>query len=126
MLYRRRGEELEVLLIKPGGFAAKYGWSIPKGIVEAGEDAQTAARRETQEEAGITPGELELLGEIEYRKSRKRILCFFGPASSDDVPRQTRDLEVAEARFVGLDEARRLLHPDQRAFVDMLQERLSR
>ena len=45
LLYRWRGDGLEVLIIKPGGFAAKYGWSIPKGLVEAGEDAETALIR---------------------------------------------------------------------------------
>jgi predicted NUDIX family NTP pyrophosphohydrolase len=126
LLYRWRGDRLEVLIIKPGGFAAKYGWSIPKGLVEPGEDAETAARRETREEAGIEPGPLELLGRIEYTKSKKRIACFFGPALEGADPRKTRDLEVAEVRFVEKDEARRLLHRDQQAFIDMLEARLTR
>jgi 8-oxo-dGTP pyrophosphatase MutT (NUDIX family) len=125
LLYRRRGDRVEVLVIKPGGFAAKYGWSIPKGLVEPGEDAETAARRETREETGIDPGALELLGRIEYTKSRKRIDCFFGPAPEAE-PRETRDREVADVRFVEKDEARRLLHRDQQAFIDMLETRLGR
>jgi len=124
LLYRKRTGQLEVLIIKPSGFAARYGWSIPKGLVEPGEDPETAARRETLEETGIDPGSLELLGTIEYTKSRKRIQCFFGPAP-DREPRQTRDFEVDEARFVTAEEARRLLHQDQRAFVDMLEKRLA-
>ena len=126
LLYRRRGGDLEVLIVKPGGFAAKYGWSIPKGLLEPGEDAEAAARRETLEETGIAPEALELLGEIEYKKSRKRIYCFFGPASDDQEPQKERDFEVADARFVGRDEARRLLHPDQRTFIDMLEQRVLR
>jgi len=125
LLYRQRGDRLEVLIIKPGGFAAKYGWSIPKGLVEPGEDAETAARRETREETGIDPGALELLGHIEYTKSKKRIECFFGPAPEAE-PRETRDREVADVRFVEKDEARRLLHRDQQAFIDMLEARLTR
>jgi 8-oxo-dGTP pyrophosphatase MutT (NUDIX family) len=124
LLHRCREGRLEVLIIKPGGFAAKYGWSIPKGLVEAGEDAEMAARRETLEETGIEAGPLELLGRIEYTKSKKRIDCFFGPAPDGAEPRQTRDLEVADVRFVEKDEARRLLHRDQRAFIEMLERRL--
>ena len=46
----------EVLLVHPGGpfFATKDegAWSLPKGLLEPGEDALTAARREFQEETG--------------------------------------------------------------------------
>ena len=124
LLYRRRSGRFEVLIIKPGGFAARYGWSIPKGLVEPGEDPQAAARRETREETGLDPGSLELLGCIEYTKSRKRIHCFFGHAPEGE-PRRTRDFEVAEARFVEKDEARRLLHHDQKGLIDMLETRLA-
>src|SRR5438128_6048203 len=91
LLYRRPAGRLELLIIKPGGFAAKYGWSIPKGLVEPGEDPEAAARRETREETGVDPGPLEPLGEIEYTKSRKRIHCFFGPAPDGQEPKKTRD-----------------------------------
>ena len=41
----------------PGGpFWAKKdegAWSIPKGLVDAGEDLETAARREFEEETGV-------------------------------------------------------------------------
>jgi len=124
LLYRRPAGRLEVLIIKPGGFAARYGWSIPKGLVEPGEDPEAAARRETREETGLDPGPLELLGCIEYTKSRKRIHCFFGHAPEGE-PRRTRDFEVAEARFVEKDEARRLLHHDQKGLIDMLETRLA-
>src|SRR2546426_1150802 len=106
LLYRRRAGCFEVLIIKPGGFAARYGWSIPKGLVEPGEDPEAAARPETREETGVDPGPLELLGCIEYTKSRKRIHCFFGHAPERE-PTRIRDFEVAEARFVEKDDARR-------------------
>ncbi len=56
LLYRRR-PRLEVLLVHPGGpFWAKRdagAWSIPKGLVEAGEEPLAAARRELREETGF-------------------------------------------------------------------------
>lgn len=58
LMYRRQGPAIEVLLVHPGGpFWAKKddaAWSIPKGLMEANEDSQTAARREFAEETGAS------------------------------------------------------------------------
>jgi predicted NUDIX family NTP pyrophosphohydrolase len=57
LLYRRGGTHTEVFLVHPGGpyWATKDdgAWSIPKGLVGAGEDELTAARREFREETGF-------------------------------------------------------------------------
>lgn len=57
LLFRRRGEALEVLLAHPGGpyWANKDlgSWSIPKGLIAVGEEPLAAARREFQEETGF-------------------------------------------------------------------------
>ncbi|MEJ2107298.1 MAG: NUDIX domain-containing protein [Acidiferrobacteraceae bacterium] len=57
LLFRHRGENLEVLLAHPGGpyWANKDlgSWSIPKGLIAAGEAPLAAARREFQEETGF-------------------------------------------------------------------------
>jgi predicted NUDIX family NTP pyrophosphohydrolase len=119
LLYRHRDGALEVLLVRPSGPAARYGWSIPKGLPDADEALEDAARRETLEEAGVVAGPLHLLGEVEYKKSKKRIHCFWGKAPDDAAPRKA-SWEVSEARFVSVEEARRLLHPDQVAFIDLL------
>ena len=56
-LYRRRRGAIEVLLIHPGGpYWARRdegAWSVPKGLVDAGEDAFVCARREFREETGF-------------------------------------------------------------------------
>lgn len=53
----RRRPELEVLLAHPGGpFWARKdagAWTIPKGLVEAGDDPIAAARREFTEETNL-------------------------------------------------------------------------
>jgi len=58
LLFRRRDEGLEVLLVHPGGpFWAKKdagSWSIPKGLANEGEDLIAAAKREFLEETGMT------------------------------------------------------------------------
>src|ERR1700686_2477710 len=69
LMYRRVGSKLEVLLVHPGGpyWSRKdHGsWSIPKGEMNAGEDAGIAAIREFLEETAVAlTGPLEPLGEI--------------------------------------------------------------
>ena len=58
LMYRRRDGVVEVLLVHPGGpFWAKKdegAWSLPKGIIDPGEDELLAAIREFEEETGFT------------------------------------------------------------------------
>ena len=61
LLYRRANSGTEVFLVHPGGpyWAAKDegAWSIPKGLVGAGEQELECARREFREETGLdAPG----------------------------------------------------------------------
>src|SRR5258708_12800860 len=68
LLFRRKKDGIEVLLVHPGGpfFARKDDgvWTIPKGLVEAGEDPLLAPQRELREETGIAPqGQFVPLGE---------------------------------------------------------------
>ena len=57
LMFRWRGDALEVFLVHPGGpFWAKKdlgAWSIPKGEYSESEDALAAARREFAEETGM-------------------------------------------------------------------------
>ena len=76
----RRKPALEVLLAHPGGpFWAKKDdgvWTIPKGLVEPGEDLVAAARREFNEETNLTAeGELLALMPVN-QKSGKLVHAF--------------------------------------------------
>jgi predicted NUDIX family NTP pyrophosphohydrolase len=57
LLFRKKGEGIEFFLVHPGGpiWAKKDEgvWSIPKGLVEDGENLLQAALREFEEETGI-------------------------------------------------------------------------
>jgi predicted NUDIX family NTP pyrophosphohydrolase len=69
VIYRRKEQGLEVFLVHPGGpFWAKKdlgAWSIPKGEYSGDEDPLTAARREFEEETGVTiEGDFVDLGTI--------------------------------------------------------------
>jgi len=59
-VYVRR--EGKILILKRAGGEATGAWFIPGGAVDAGEDVETAARRELFEEAGLRPdGDLTLI-----------------------------------------------------------------
>lgn len=64
-MYRTVQEQIEVLLVHPGGpFWAKRddgAWSIPKGEMASGEDPLAVARREFEEELGAKPPEVAVL-----------------------------------------------------------------
>ena len=79
-MYRRSGSKLEVLLVHPGGpywRRKDHGsWTIPKGELNADEDAAIAAGREFMEETGVNlAGPLEPLGEVRQRGG-KRVIAF--------------------------------------------------
>jgi len=84
LLLCRRRAQLEFLLVHPGGpFFARRNrgvWSIPKGLLEPGEDPLAAAWREFAEETGFAlpshdPRDYLPLGEVEQRGG-KRVIGF--------------------------------------------------
>ena len=124
LLYREGPDGLEVLIVHPSGnYNRNKPWSIPKGEPDAGEELEATARRETLEETGVTAGELTPLGTVQYTKSKKTIHAFAGPAPADAEPR-CASWEIDQARFVAIDEARTLMHPEQAPFLDRLQAQL--
>jgi predicted NUDIX family NTP pyrophosphohydrolase len=144
LLYRRRGEVLEVLLAHPGGpyFAAKDlgDWSIPKGEAEPGESLVEVARREFEEETGspIAAVGLVPLGEIR-QKGGKLVHAWAvegeldpATASSNEFelewpPRSGRRIRVPEIdRVEWFDtlEARRRIKAAQAELIDRLEVHL--
>jgi predicted NUDIX family NTP pyrophosphohydrolase len=89
LMYRRAGSSLEVLLVHPGGpywrKKDEGAWSIPKGELDEGEDAEVAARREFMEETGV-----DLSGLLSPRRNspaqRQAVIAF---AVEGDVDVQT-------------------------------------
>jgi predicted NUDIX family NTP pyrophosphohydrolase len=142
LLYRRPGPE--VLLVHPGGpfFTKKdHGmWSIPKGLIEDGEDHLAAAKREFTEETGCTPhGKFLLLGS--FRQSREKIIHAwavegeFNPARLKSntfelewPPRSGRVRkfpEVDRAAWFSLEEAGRRILAGQRPLLGRLVEEIA-
>jgi len=125
LLFRRAGDGWEVLLIHPSGnYNRQAPWGIPKGLVEAGELPEAAARRETAEETGVAAGELISLGSIDYRKSRKQVHCFAGELPPNAEP-TCASWEIDQAEFFALDEARKKIHVDQAPLLNRLEKLLN-
>lgn len=121
LLYRKQGNEIFVLLVHPSGnYNRKAPWGIPKGLPDVGEELEAAARRETVEETGLIAGELVDLGFVDYTKSRKRIFCFAGIAAADWTP-TCASWEIDKAEFLSLDNAKEVIHDDQREFLIRLE-----
>ena len=75
LLFRRPHGELEVFLAHPGGPFWRTrdlgAWTVPKGLVEEGEDPLVAAIREFEEETGIRPqGPFLPLGNIRQKAGK--------------------------------------------------------
>jgi predicted NUDIX family NTP pyrophosphohydrolase len=98
VVYRTGAQGLEFLLVHPGGpFWARRdqgAWSIPKGMVEAGEDSLSAALREFAEEVGSPPeGPFTPLEPIRQR-SGKIVIAFAARADVDVTQVRGGVLEV--------------------------------
>ena len=92
LLFRRSQGGLEVFLAHPGGpfwSARDLGaWTVPKGLVEEGEDPLAAAVREFEEETGIRPeGPLLPLGSVR-QKAGKLVHAWAWEGGAD--PRRVR------------------------------------
>jgi len=129
LLYRRKADVLQVLLVHPSGnYNRKAPWSLPKGLPDEGESLLDAAIRETREEAGVSAeahrGSLVSLGHIDYTRSRKRVHAFALEAPADAAPHPA-SWEIDRVEFFPLDEAQKLIHPDQRPFLVRLEELLA-
>lgn len=141
IMYRRR-PELEIFIVHPGGpfFRNKDegSWSIPKGLVEEGEDPLDCAAREFAEETGLPlpRGPFTPLGEIRQRGGKLvRAWAFHGDCDPARIESNSFELEwpprsgrkqsfpeIDRALFVSPELAKQKLNPAQAAFVDRLVE----
>lgn len=143
VLCRQVEGRVELLLAHPGGpyFARKNegAWSIPKGIVEEGEDFLVAALREAVEELGITkPSPPHVaLGEVRL-KSGKRVHAWAARGDMEPSALRSNHVEIEwppksgmkrmfpeidRVEWVSLERARLLANP---ALVPLFERALSK
>ncbi|MFG1639966.1 NUDIX domain-containing protein [Amycolatopsis sp. NPDC049252] len=140
LLFRGRGEDVEVLLGHMGGpFWAKKdaaAWSLPKGELDPDEPPEKAARREFEEELGLPApeGDYAELGEV--KQSGGKVVTAWaveadldpaavvpGTFSMEWPPRSGKQQEFPEldrVEWFGLDAAREKLLKGQLPFLDRL------
>jgi predicted NUDIX family NTP pyrophosphohydrolase len=139
LMYRKRGEAVQVLLVHPGGpFWAKKdlgSWSIPKGEFSEGEDVLKAARREFEEETGFLPtGNFIRLGAIKQPSGKLiHAWAFEGDLDVKTIKSNTFSLEwppqsgkqqefpeVDRAEWFTVEAARERIIKGQVEFIDEL------
>ncbi len=145
LLFRRLSPRLEVLLALPGGPFWRGrdvgAWQIPKGMIEPGEEAAQAARREVEEELGV-----RLLGEpwplAQVRQSGGKWVDAFALEQDVDTRgivsaefemewplrsgRYARFPEIDRAEWFELDHARQMMLPSQAPLLDALEGALGK
>ena len=142
LMFRRGRDELEFLLVHPGGpfFVRKDegAWSIPKGEAAADEDLLSRARIEFAEELGLEPhGDFVPLGSIKQAGGKTVYAwAFEGDLPQDFVLRSnTFELEwpprsgkhqifpeIDRAEFFPEKVARRKINPAQVELLDRLRQ----
>jgi 8-oxo-dGTP pyrophosphatase MutT (NUDIX family) len=109
VVYRRDGDQIEVVLASRRTRRGELAWGLAKGGIEPGESLEQAALREVREETGYA-GEIEAsLGETRYfyvwedTRIRKTV-HFFLMRCTDGDPGD-RDDEMEEVRWFPLERA---------------------
>lgn len=140
LLFRRGGRGLELFLAHPGGPFWKGrdagAWTVPKGVVEEGEDPLAAARREFEEETGIVPqGPFLPLGTVRQKAGKTvHAWAWEGDADPERVVSNTMRTEwprgsgrwltfpeVDRCAWFGPDPAREKINPAQAELIDRLE-----
>jgi predicted NUDIX family NTP pyrophosphohydrolase len=109
LVYRRAGESVEFLLGHPGGplWARRDdgAWSIPKGLIDEGEETLAAARREFEEEVGQpVEGEFQPLAPLK-QKSGKVVHAWMVEADLDLDGFRSNRFEMEWPPFSGCSQA---------------------
>lgn len=110
-------------------------WALPKGRIDPGESPDRTAAREVREETGVSGRLVEKLGDVRYVYTRRgvrvfKVVSFYllhaGRGRIDELDEAMR-IEVAEARWLPLEEAPRLLaYGGEREMARRALERLSK
>jgi len=126
VLLRRRGDVVEVLLQLRSSWTHQGGtWGVPGGARDSHEDVVTAALREAEEEVGVEPGHVDVVGTVVGADHGDWRYTYVIGWADDAVRARARSDESDEVRWVPLDEVEELrLHPALAAAWPELRARL--
>ena len=133
LIKRLRGRP-HLAAIRPQGKPAGV-WALPKGNLDPGERPEETALREVWEETGVRGTLVEKLGDVKYTYTRRsglrvfKVVSFYlltaGRGRLGEIEERMR-IEVAEARWLPLDEAPRLLaYGGEREMAERARDRLA-
>ena len=135
LVYRVGSGQVEVLLAHPGGpFWQKRddgAWSVVKGEIDDGEDPLAAARREFEEETGLTPpsGPTTSLGSITQKAGKVvEVWAVEGVVDPDSIQPGTFRMEwpPRSGKFADFPEVDRVAWFDSRNRATQIQPRTGR
>jgi 8-oxo-dGTP pyrophosphatase MutT (NUDIX family) len=123
-----------VAAIRPQG-KPEGTWALPKGNIDPGETPAETAVREVLEETGVQGKLVEKLGDVKYTYTRRggvrvfKIVSFYllhaGRGRLGEIEEAMR-VEVADARWLPLDDASKLLaYGGERSLVKPARELLA-
>jgi predicted NUDIX family NTP pyrophosphohydrolase len=144
LMYRKRRDELEVLLVHPGGplweKKDQGAWTVPKGEYEENEKPLAAAQREFFEETGfISGGNFIELGSVR-QKSGKVVIAWAFEGDCDPAqlvsntceiewpPKSKKRLEIPEVdrgRWFTISTARQFIRLEQVPLLQILENKVA-
>jgi 8-oxo-dGTP pyrophosphatase MutT (NUDIX family) len=133
VLVRRMQGRMWFAAVRPQGKAEGV-WALPKGLIGSGEKPAETALREGFEETGVDGRVVSKLGDIRYVYTWKgervfKVVSFFLARAGRGTIGELQagmEIEVAEARWLPLDDASRLLaYKGEREVAEKAREALS-
>lgn len=128
VIFRKAGNAFEVALIATKD---RNIWTLPKGIIDKGEEPETSAIREIQEETGLTGKIIDTIGEKSYWfylkdeniKCRKTVSYFLLEYVSGNI--EDYCWEVDEAKWFNIDDAiKQVVYKSDREILEKAKEKL--
>ena len=128
VIYKKTDNTFEIALIAIKG---KTIWTLPKGIIDAGEKTEETAVREIEEETGLTGMVTDLLGQKSYWfflkdenvKYRKTVTYFLLKHVAGNIKKHCP--EVDDAIWIDIDEAiKQLSYKNDRDIVEKAREKI--
>jgi len=125
IVVRLQEDQILIALVKEGDYPT---YILPKGSLEPGEDLQEAARREIEEEAGLS--QLEFLADLgvqerlNYRRKAWKVIHYFLFITLQDEGQPSDPTHSYHCEWFPVDDLPPMFWPEQKQLVDDNRERI--